>query len=161
MHPTYYIGRSCLDQQGLRSHSVELGKVKVRARNKMKFNEGKIEAAMPRKSNLKHKYSTGERSWKRPVSWERLPRVKSMRNLVPKTNRTRNKKATGQSKFWGFNFSYFPLSLLEAPFKVNSSLVRPNNVEIGNVMWTSHEMELYWEGDIFISDSCTVTQTED
>lgn len=69
MHQRYYIQRCCLDQQGLRSQSVELGKVKVRARNKMKFNQGKIEAAMPRESNLKHEYSMGERSWKRPVSY--------------------------------------------------------------------------------------------
>lgn len=34
-----------------------LGKVKVRARNKIKFNQGKVEAAMPGESNLKHKYS--------------------------------------------------------------------------------------------------------
>lgn len=33
------------------------GKVKVRAGNKIKFNHGKAEAAMPGESNLKHKYS--------------------------------------------------------------------------------------------------------
>lgn len=41
-----------------------LGKVKGRARNKIKFNQGKIETAMPRESNLKHKYSVGERTGK-------------------------------------------------------------------------------------------------
>lgn len=34
-----------------------LGKVKVRAENKIKFNQGKAEAATPGESNLKHKYS--------------------------------------------------------------------------------------------------------
>lgn len=91
-----------------------LGKVKIRAGNEMKFNQRKVEAAMPGKI-IWNTNILCERSWKGQYP-ERDQREKQLKNLLTRT--------WWQAVFALSSHFFFPLSYCRTSFKVNKNLVR-------------------------------------